>query len=161
MVISFNSHNTISAIMTYFTCHNALRLFKNSHNMKFRVVTVSLMPQRVVGFFSAHWAFSIFELNIYKSKWVYSLYTEVLFLFAMKQTVVRTCVRLVARLELQPIRCAMTGVLCCVVCVVLKTKCNCMIKVCVNALRSRLRGVLPTAREAHGYNCLLNHTNQR
>jgi hypothetical protein len=46
-----------------FTCHNAFRLFKNSHNTKTQVVAVSLMPQGVVVVFSAQWAFSIFELN--------------------------------------------------------------------------------------------------
>ena len=64
MVISFNSHDTTFASWHIFTCHNTLRLFKNIHNMKFRVVAVSLMPQRVVVVFSAQWAFSIFELNI-------------------------------------------------------------------------------------------------
>jgi hypothetical protein len=29
-------------------------------------VAVSVMPQPIVVFFPAHWAFSIFELNIYK-----------------------------------------------------------------------------------------------
>jgi hypothetical protein len=38
----------------------------NSHDTTFGVVAVSLTPQRVVVvFFSAQWAFSIFELNIY------------------------------------------------------------------------------------------------
>jgi len=53
LVISFNSHNTTFASWHIFTCHNALRLFKNSHNTKFRVVAVSLMAQRVVVVFSA------------------------------------------------------------------------------------------------------------
>ena len=48
VVISFDSHNTTFASWHIFTCHNALRLFKNSHNTKFRVVVVSLIPQRVV-----------------------------------------------------------------------------------------------------------------
>jgi hypothetical protein len=65
VVISFNSHDTAFASWHIFTCHNVLRLFKNSHNTKFRVVAVSLMPQRVVVVFSAHWAFSIFGLNTY------------------------------------------------------------------------------------------------
>jgi hypothetical protein len=39
-------------------------LFKNSHNTKFRVVAVSVMPKSVVVVFSAQWAFSILELNI-------------------------------------------------------------------------------------------------
>jgi len=33
--------------------------------MKFCIVAASVMPQRVVVIFSAQWAFSIFELNIY------------------------------------------------------------------------------------------------
>ena len=33
--------------------------------MQFRVVAVSLMPQRIVVIFSAQWAFSIFERNTY------------------------------------------------------------------------------------------------
>ena len=65
VVISFDSHNTTFASWHIFACHNALRLFKNSHNMKFRVVAVSLLPQRAVFFFSAQWAFSITQLNIY------------------------------------------------------------------------------------------------
>jgi len=40
-------------------------LFKNSYNTKFRVVADSLMPQHAVVVFSAQWAFSFFELNIY------------------------------------------------------------------------------------------------
>jgi hypothetical protein len=32
--------------------------------MEFRIVAVSLMPQRIVVIFSSHWPFSIFELNI-------------------------------------------------------------------------------------------------
>ena len=51
VVISFDSHNTTFASWHIFTCHNALRLFKNSHNTKFRVVAVSVMPQPVVVFF--------------------------------------------------------------------------------------------------------------
>ena len=54
VVISFDSHNTTFASWHIFTCHNALRLFKNSHNTKFRVVAVSVMPQRVVVVFSSH-----------------------------------------------------------------------------------------------------------
>ena len=49
----------------FLSCHNALWLFKNSHNTQFRAVAVSLMPQRVVVFFPAQWAFSIFERNIW------------------------------------------------------------------------------------------------
>jgi hypothetical protein len=63
VVISFNSHDTTFASWHIFTCHNALWLFKNSHNPTFRVVAVSLMPQRTVVDFSAQWAFSIFERN--------------------------------------------------------------------------------------------------
>jgi hypothetical protein len=48
LVIAFNSHDTTSASWHVFICHNALRLFKNSHNTKFRVVAVSLMPQGIV-----------------------------------------------------------------------------------------------------------------
>jgi hypothetical protein len=48
VVISFNSHNTTFASWHIFTRHNALLLFKNSHNTKFHVVVVSQMPQRVV-----------------------------------------------------------------------------------------------------------------
>jgi hypothetical protein len=53
VVISFNSHDTTFASWHIFTCHNALWLFKNSHNTKFRDVAVSVMPQRVVVIFSA------------------------------------------------------------------------------------------------------------
>jgi hypothetical protein len=53
VVISFNSHDTTFASWRIFTYHYALRLFKNSHNMKFRVVAVSVMPQRVVVVFFA------------------------------------------------------------------------------------------------------------
>jgi hypothetical protein len=66
VVISFNSHNTTFASWCIFTCHNALRLFENSHNTKFRFVDVSVMPQRVVVVFSAQRAFSIFGFKIYK-----------------------------------------------------------------------------------------------
>ena len=52
-VISFNSHDTTFASWHIFTCHNALWVFKNSHNMTFHVVAVSLMPQRIVVVFSA------------------------------------------------------------------------------------------------------------
>jgi len=52
VVISFDSHNTTFASWHIVTSHNALRLFKNSHNTQFRVVAVSLMPQRVVVVFS-------------------------------------------------------------------------------------------------------------
>jgi len=62
VVISFNSHDTTFASWHIFTCHNVLRLFKNSHNTQFRVVAVSLMPQRVVVFFPLN------ELNIYTHK---------------------------------------------------------------------------------------------
>jgi len=68
VVISFNIHNTTFASWHIFTCHNALRLFKNSHDTKYGVVAVSVMPQRVVVVFPAHWEFSIFELNIYNIK---------------------------------------------------------------------------------------------
>ena len=60
VVISCNSHDTTFASWHIFTCHNALRLYKNSHNTKFRVVAVSLMPQRVVVVFSR--SMSIFDL---------------------------------------------------------------------------------------------------
>ena len=63
--IPFKSHDTTFASWHIFKCHNALWLFENSHNTTFRVMAVSLMPQRVVVVFSAHWAFSIFERNIY------------------------------------------------------------------------------------------------
>jgi hypothetical protein len=53
VVISFNSHDTNFASWHIFTCHNALWSFKNSHNTKFRVLAVSLMPQRVVVIFFA------------------------------------------------------------------------------------------------------------
>ena len=52
VVISFNSHDTIFASWHIFTCHSALRLFKNSHNTQFRVLAVSSMPQRIVVVFS-------------------------------------------------------------------------------------------------------------
>ena len=61
----FNNYETIFASWHIFTCHNALRLFRNNHNTKFRVVSVSQMPQRVEVVFCVQWAFSIFELNIY------------------------------------------------------------------------------------------------
>ena len=48
VVISFNSHDTTFASWRIFTCHNALRLFKNRHNTIFRVVAVFLIPQRAV-----------------------------------------------------------------------------------------------------------------
>jgi len=60
VVISFNSHKTTFASRHIFTCHNALRLFKNSHNTKFRVVAVSVTPQRVVVVFSR--SMSVFDL---------------------------------------------------------------------------------------------------
>jgi len=63
--ISFNNHDTNFASWHIFPCHNALWLFKNSHNTQFRVVAVYLMPQSVVVVFSSQWAFSIFERNIY------------------------------------------------------------------------------------------------
>jgi len=66
VVITFNNHDTTSTSLHIFTCHNALRLFKNSHNTKFRVVAVSVMPQHVLVVFSTQWVFSIFELNTYK-----------------------------------------------------------------------------------------------
>jgi hypothetical protein len=47
VVISFNSHDTTFASWHIFTYHNALRLFRNSHNTKFRFFLVSQMPQRV------------------------------------------------------------------------------------------------------------------
>ena len=47
---SFKRH---FALWLFLSCHNALWLFKNSHNTQFRVVAVSLMPQRVVVVFSA------------------------------------------------------------------------------------------------------------
>jgi hypothetical protein len=53
VVVSFNSHDTTFASWFIFTCHNALWLFKNSHNATFRDGAVSLMPQRVVVVFSA------------------------------------------------------------------------------------------------------------
>jgi hypothetical protein len=53
VVISLNSHDTTFASWHIFTCHNALRLYKNSHNTKFRVLAVSQMPQLVVVVFSA------------------------------------------------------------------------------------------------------------
>jgi len=51
VVISFNSHDMTFASWLIFTCHKALRMFKNSNNTKFRVVAVSLMPQCIVVFF--------------------------------------------------------------------------------------------------------------
>ena len=65
VVISFNSHDMTFASWHIFTCHNTLRLFKDSHNTKFRIVTVSVMPQHVVVIFSAQRAFLVFGLNIY------------------------------------------------------------------------------------------------
>jgi hypothetical protein len=53
VVISFNNHDTTFASWHIFQCHNALCLFKNSHNTTFRAADVSLMPQRVVVIFSA------------------------------------------------------------------------------------------------------------
>ena len=64
VVISFNNHDTPFASWHIYTCHNALWLFRNSHDTKFRVVAVSVMPQRVVVSFSTQWAFSIFECHI-------------------------------------------------------------------------------------------------
>jgi hypothetical protein len=60
VVISFNSHNTTFASWHIFTCHNALRLFKNGHKTKFCVVAVSVMPQRVVVVFFR--SMSVFDL---------------------------------------------------------------------------------------------------
>ena len=45
---SFKRH---FALWLFLSRHNALWLFKNSHNTQFRVVAVSLMPERVVVFF--------------------------------------------------------------------------------------------------------------
>ena len=53
VVISFDGHDMTFASWHIFTCHDALRLFKNGHDTKFRDVAVSLMPQRVVVVFSA------------------------------------------------------------------------------------------------------------
>ena len=53
VVISFNSHDTTFASWHIFTCQNALRLFRISHNTKFRVVSVSQMPQHVAVVFCA------------------------------------------------------------------------------------------------------------
>jgi hypothetical protein len=63
--IPFNSHDTTFPSWHIFKCHNALWLSENSHNTTFHVNAVSLMPQCVVVVFSAQWAFSIFEHNIY------------------------------------------------------------------------------------------------
>ena len=71
VVISFNSHNTTFASWHIFTCHNALQLLKNSHNTKFRVVAVSLMPQHVVVFFPLNESFRSLSLtcaHCYQSK---------------------------------------------------------------------------------------------
>jgi len=48
VVISFNSHDMTFASWQIFTCHSVLWWFKNSLNVKVRVVAVSLMPQHVV-----------------------------------------------------------------------------------------------------------------
>ena len=64
--IPFNIHDTTFASWHIFKCHNALWSFENSHNTTFRVMAVSLMPQRAVVVFSAQWAFSIFERYIYR-----------------------------------------------------------------------------------------------
>jgi len=48
--IPFNSHDTTFASWHIFKCHNSW-LFENSHITTFRVMVVSLMPQRVVVFF--------------------------------------------------------------------------------------------------------------
>jgi len=39
--------------------------FRNSHNTQFRIVALSLTPQRAVVVFSAQYAFSIFQRNMY------------------------------------------------------------------------------------------------
>ena len=65
VVISYNSHDTTFVSWHIFTCHNALWLFKNSHNTQFHIVAVPLMPERVVVIFSTQCAFSIFQRNIY------------------------------------------------------------------------------------------------
>ena len=60
----------------YLSCHNALRLFKKSHNMQFRFVAVSVMPQRVVVVFPVNECFrslsvtsiSLFHLLHYNIK---------------------------------------------------------------------------------------------
>ena len=65
VVISINSHNTTFASWRIFTCHNALRLFKNSHNTKFRVVALSLIPQRVVVIFPLNEYFRSLSLTYY------------------------------------------------------------------------------------------------
>jgi hypothetical protein len=48
VVIFFNSHDTNFTSWHFFKCQNALWLFKSSHNVKFRVVAVSLKPQRIL-----------------------------------------------------------------------------------------------------------------
>jgi len=63
VVISFSSHNTTFASCHIFTCHNALRFFKNNQNTKFRVVAVALMPQGVVVFFPVNERFRSLSLT--------------------------------------------------------------------------------------------------
>jgi hypothetical protein len=51
--IPFISQDTTFASWHIFKCHNGLWLFENSHNTTFLFMAVSLMPLRVVVFFTA------------------------------------------------------------------------------------------------------------
>jgi hypothetical protein len=51
-VVFSNSHDANFASWQFFTCQNALWMLQNIHDAKFRVVDVSLLPHRVLVFFS-------------------------------------------------------------------------------------------------------------
>jgi hypothetical protein len=58
-VVFSNSHDENFALWHFFTCQNALWLLQNIHDVKFRVVAVSLLPHRVLVFFRS---LSVFPL---------------------------------------------------------------------------------------------------
>jgi hypothetical protein len=64
-VVFSTSHEANFASWQFFTCQNALWLLQNVHDAKFRDVAVSLLPQRFLVVFFAHYSLLHFERNIY------------------------------------------------------------------------------------------------
>jgi hypothetical protein len=54
VVVFYDSLDANFASWQFFTSQNALWLLQNVHDAKFRVVAVSLLPQRVLVVFFAH-----------------------------------------------------------------------------------------------------------
>jgi hypothetical protein len=66
-VVFSNNLDENFASWQFFTCQNALWLLQNIHDAKFRVVAISLLPQRVLVVFSLIERFPFLSVTIAKA----------------------------------------------------------------------------------------------